>query len=67
MLVEFYKIAMFACINAVVPNREFVAMMLPAHQQAYIIQGANAACRKELKTERLMACTEQADLCTNED
>ena len=66
MLVTFYKIAMFACINALIPNQSVVKTLLPEHQQAYIIQGAIKACSKELRSEQMLACTEDVRYCTEE-
>lgn len=66
MLVQFYKIILFACVNALVPNRQTVMTLLPEHQQAYIFQGAVAACRKELKSERMMACSEEVAYCSED-
>lgn len=63
MLVTFYQIALFACIEALVPNRSVIATILPEHQQMYIIQGAMVACDKELYSERMLACTEDASYC----
>lgn len=63
MLVTFYKIALFACIETLVPNKEFIATMLPIHQQAYILTGATIACKVELKAERMLACTEDVSFC----
>lgn len=66
MLVQFYKIILFACVSALVPNRQTVMTLLPEHQQAYIFQGAIASCRKELKSERLLACTESPEYCVED-
>jgi hypothetical protein len=66
MLVQFYKIMLFACVNALVPNKTVVTTLLPEHQQAYIFQGAMVACRRELRAERLLACTEDASFCTED-
>lgn len=63
MLVTFYKIALFACIQTLVPNRKFIAVTLPVHQQAYILDGALRACYDELKSERMLACTENSEYC----
>lgn len=62
MLVDFYKVAMFACIQALIPNK-FTVNNLPDHQQMYIIQGATKACQRELKSERLLACSEDQQYC----
>jgi hypothetical protein len=63
MLVTFYQIALFACIEALVPNRSVISTLLPEHQQMYIIQGAMVACDKELYSERMLACTEDTSYC----
>lgn len=63
MLVTFYHIALFACINTLVPNRDFIELTLPIHQQAYILTGATIACKMELKAERMLACTEDVSYC----
>jgi hypothetical protein len=64
MLVQFYKILMVACMNALVPNLESLRVLVPEHQQMYVIQGAVHACQEELKSEKLLACTEQPSFCT---
>lgn len=63
MLVTFFKIAMYACIQALIPNQSVVKTLLPEHQQAYIIQGAMRACAEELRSERMLACTEDVQYC----
>lgn len=63
MLVQFYKILMVSCMNALVPNLQSLSVLIPEHQQMYIIQGAARACEEELKAERMLACAEDKEYC----
>jgi hypothetical protein len=63
MSVVFFKMALMACVQALVPNHSVVKTLLPEHQQAYIIQGAYRACLVELDKERQAACVEDKQYC----
>lgn len=63
MLVTFYQILFVSCMNTLVPNRTVISTLLPPHQQAYILQGATIACKRELRSERMLACTEDQKYC----
>jgi len=66
-MVELYTLFFTMCLEALIPNKFTVTMQLPEHQQMYIIQGAVAACEKELAPQRMLACAEDASFCVDKD
>lgn len=63
MSVMFFKMAVLACLNTLLPNRSVITTLLPEHQQAYILQGATKACLVETDKERQAACIEDKSYC----
>ena len=66
-MVEFYSILFAACMQALIPNPHTINMQLPPHQQMYVIKGAMGACRRELATQRILACAEDPDFCVDNE